>query len=54
MSITEIPTHGPAANRPRALRRLVREVTGLVTVVELFDTAVVELFEDDDEDLLTA
>ena len=35
--------------RPRPVRRLVMEVTGLAAVVELFDTAVVELFEDDEQ-----
>jgi hypothetical protein len=40
------PTH-PSTRPFRPLRRLVLVVTGVAAVIELFDDAVVELFEDE-------
>ena len=41
-----IPHHLPVT-RERPVRRLLLAVTGLATVIELFDDAVVELFDEE-------
>jgi hypothetical protein len=43
------PVRHPAGS-PRRVRHLLLEVSGLAAVIELFDTAVVELFDDEPTD----
>jgi hypothetical protein len=42
--------HTDTTHRPGRLRRLLTDVAGLFSVLETFDQAVVELFEDEPDE----